>query len=80
MVAAGSPLLASAIAHLRPMAPVRLVIAAPDLVAGVFMRDYSLLPGPAHGGERGFADRKPLVEVARRYYCARCSPPVPNAA
>ena len=37
------------------------------------MRDYSLLPGPAHGGERGFADRKPLVEVARRYYCARCS-------
>src|SRR6516162_5414465 len=29
LVAAGSPLLASAIAHLRPMAPVRLVIAAP---------------------------------------------------
>ena len=66
-MAAGSSLLTLAIAHLRPMAPVRLLIAAPELVAGVYMRDCSLLPARApRGSERSFADGKPLVEVARR--------------
>jgi len=42
-VAAGSLLLASAIAHLRRIAPVRLVMAVPELVDGEFTREFSVL-------------------------------------
>jgi hypothetical protein len=66
LVAAGSLLLASAIAHLRWITLVRLVMAAPGLVAGVFMRgSLHCCRDRGHSRGRGFAHAKPVVEVVR---------------